>query len=161
MHKAGICCSFGTRRAAWHFLARLFPPSSDAICLPETLKLPSVNFAVNTQLSRLLGGEKWHSQTSASHREGRVERSVPLTVPPGSLVQGAMPFLFLLPSPSGTRDVGATNPSAHALGLSAHSRTNSELRQGLLGSSINSQHPGLGTQVMLLPFASLCAVSWQ
>lgn len=57
MHKAGICCSFGTRRASWLFLARLFPPSSDTICLCKTLQLPSVNFTVNTQLPRLLGKE--------------------------------------------------------------------------------------------------------
>lgn len=36
------------------------------------------------------------------------------------MVQGAMPFIFVLPSPSGTGAVGATNPSAHALSLSEH-----------------------------------------
>lgn len=75
MHKAGICYSFGTRRAGWHFLARLFPPSSDTICLCETLKLPSVNLTVNTQLSRLLGrkaaqpnlGHPWEGMHWAVH----------------------------------------------------------------------------------------------
>lgn len=82
LHKAGICCSFGMRRASWLFLARLFPPSSDTICLCETLKFPSVNFTVNTQLPGLPGRSV--AQPDLGHRgRGRAGTRGPPAVDPG------------------------------------------------------------------------------
>lgn len=92
----------------------------------------------------------------------KLGRSVPVTVPPGRFVQGRSPALsfssFLLPHELWVPPIpqGATNPSAHALGLSER------------GGKLRAQ-AGAGGELHLFPaprsccshFFSLSAVSWQ
>lgn len=143
MHKAGICCSFGTRRASWLFLARLFPPSSDTICLCKTLQLPSVNFTVNTQLPRLLGKE------SSSAR-------------PWPLLEGAKLGCEDL-SPC-HRAAGTGSSAVVALSSQQLHPSWTSTSGGKCGVQLNPghlQHPGHLCQLLMFPLSSFSAVSHQ
>ena len=132
MHKAGICCSFGTRRASWLFLARLFPPSSDTICLCETLKFPSVNFTVNTQLPGLPGRSV--AQPDLGHRGRGRAGTRPWTAhspsQPSSDVSTFFPGAIVPPGGETTSPCTKAQPCKSPWG-SIHTKTLSALEKSL------------------------------